>query len=75
LFFRNSLGNPHSRPSKLVTTAIQLWCDKQYQTTVQDLRYSVETYATKMYKMGEISESDKMLISEGEHFFFTVATC
>jgi hypothetical protein len=65
-FFRTSKGKPHTRPSSLVTTAIQWWCGSQYKTTVQDLRYSVETYSTKMFKQGNISENDKMLISEGE---------
>lgn len=63
--FRNINGSIHPRPAILVTKAIQTWCGEHYKTTVQDLRYSVETYATKLLKNGQITENDKMLISEG----------
>lgn len=69
-FFRNSKLRPHSRPSSLVSLAIQWWCGSHYKTTVQDIRYSVETYATKMLKTGKITESDKLLISEGDILMF-----
>jgi hypothetical protein len=72
LLFRTAKGTVHNRPSKLVTLAIQQWCGTQFKTTVQDLRYSVETYATKLYKSGEISENDRQLISEGKKFFTIV---
>jgi hypothetical protein len=70
-FFRNLKGTPHQKPAQLVTLAIQWWCGKHYKTTVQDLRYSVETYATKLYKKGVLSENDKLLISEGKQYIVT----
>jgi hypothetical protein len=64
--FRNISGTPCVRPGKLVTTAIKIWCGDKYETTVQNLRYSVATYAAKLKNKGIINEADLQLISEGK---------